>query len=152
MRCGQRLGAGIIDYTQWTAEFMHSCSLRGLMDSYGVARQLYRAVQPILDGFDALICPTTLTNAVRADQKPWTEMEVNGVRMNTDYDWVTTAHFNMLGELPVITVPIGVTADGLPVGIQVITRSFDDAKTFRVATAVEAIARNAWRLPAGSDS
>lgn len=136
----KRHGDQLCDYTRWTAEFMETCSLRDLMGSYEAAKRLYREVQPVLDSFDALMCPVVLTNAVSAAQKPWTEMQVNGVRVNSDYDWVATAQFNMLGELPVLTVPVGLDADGMPVGVQVIARSFDDARVFKVAAAIEASA------------
>ncbi|QYX56005.1 amidase [Roseovarius sp. SCSIO 43702] len=135
-----RHGDELCDYTRWTAELMKSCSLRDLTDSYDMARQLYRAVEPVLARYDALICPVVLTNRVRADQMPWTEMRVNGVCLNSDYDWVTTAHFNMLGELPSLSVPVGFDADGMPVGVQVVARSFDDARAFRVAAAIEHVA------------
>ncbi|HEY9037458.1 MAG TPA: amidase [Roseovarius sp.] len=135
----------LCDYTKWTAELMKSCSLRDLMGSFDAAKRLYREVQPVLDAFDALICPVVLTNAVGAEQMPWTAMQVNGACLNSDYDWVATAHFNMLGELPVLTVPIGLDAGGMPVGLQVIARSFDDAKAFKVAAAIEGIVGNGWR-------
>ncbi|WP_324752322.1 amidase [Roseovarius sp. Pro17] len=137
-------GDQLCDYTRWTAEFMKSCSLRDLMGSYDVAKRLYRTMQPVLDHYDALICPVVLTNNVSADQKPWTEMQVNGVRLNSDYDWVATAHFNMLGELPALSVPIGLDADGMPVGLQVIARSFDDTRAFKVAAAIESIVGSRW--------
>lgn len=135
----QRHGGLLCDYTRWTAEFMTSCSLRGLANSVDVAKRLYRAVQPVLDTFDALICPVVLTNDVRAEQMPWTAMRVNGVELNSDYDWVTTAHFNMLGELPALSVPIGFDADSMPIGVQIVARSFDDLRAFRVAAAIESI-------------
>ncbi len=139
-------GDQLCDYTRWTAEFMKSCSLRDLMGSFDAAKRLYREVQPVLDSYDALICPVVLTNNVGAEQRPWTQMSVSGIGLNTDYDWVTTAHFNMLGELPVLTVPIGLDTDGMPVGVQVIARSFDDMRAFKVAAAIEGIVGNGWRL------
>jgi Asp-tRNA(Asn)/Glu-tRNA(Gln) amidotransferase A subunit family amidase len=143
----QAHGDLLCDYTRWTAEFMTSCSLRDLMNSYDVAKRLYRAVQPVLDTCDALICPVVLTNDVRAEQMPWTKMRVNGVHLNSDYDWVSTAHFNMLGELPALSVPIGFDTDGMPVGVQIIARSFDDLRAFRVAAAIESITEIGYRSP-----
>jgi len=37
-----------------------------------------------------------------------------------------------------VTVPCGATASGLPVGMQVLARHFDESTAFRVARAVEA--------------
>ncbi|HEU4366924.1 MAG TPA: amidase [Methylomirabilota bacterium] len=47
-----------------------------------------------------------------------------------------TRPFNVLG-LPVIAVPCGVSADGRPLGLQVVGRPFDEATVLRLAHAVE---------------
>jgi Asp-tRNA(Asn)/Glu-tRNA(Gln) amidotransferase A subunit family amidase len=45
--------------------------------------------------------------------------------------------FNMLGRLPVLAVPAGVAENDLPVGIQIVGRSYDDTRVFQVASALE---------------
>lgn len=129
----------LCNYTKWTADFVKSRKLADLTGSIDTAKSLYRALSPILETCDAVICPTVLTNNVRAEQMPWITSTINGVSLNTDYDWVTTAHFNMLGEVPALAVPIGLDEDGLPVGVQVVARSYDDVRAFGVAAAVEAV-------------
>jgi aspartyl-tRNA(Asn)/glutamyl-tRNA(Gln) amidotransferase subunit A len=52
-----------------------------------------------------------------------------------------TRPFNALG-LPVVAVPCGVTADGRPLGLQIVGRPFDEATVLRVAYAHEAA--TAW--------
>ena len=49
---------------------------------------------------------------------------------------VFTVTVNMAG-LPGIAVPAGVTGDGLPLGLQLIGRPFDEAMLFRTAQAIE---------------
>jgi aspartyl-tRNA(Asn)/glutamyl-tRNA(Gln) amidotransferase subunit A len=44
--------------------------------------------------------------------------------------------FNVLG-LPAISVPCGFTASGLPIGLQIVGRAFDEAGILRVAQAYE---------------
>jgi Asp-tRNA(Asn)/Glu-tRNA(Gln) amidotransferase A subunit family amidase len=54
--------------------------------------------------------------------------------------------FNALG-LPAISVPCGITAAGLPIGLQIAGHAFDEATVLRVAAAYEA-ATDWRRIPA----
>ena len=42
-----------------------------------------------------------------------------------------------LAGIPCMSVPCGVTRDGLPVGMQILTRHFDETTMFRLADAFE---------------
>lgn len=129
--------ADVCGYILSAARVAASCPPSIYSDAAAVARQLYTAVSGILEDYDALICPVVLTNRIGAEQMPWQTNFVNGTTLDSDYDWVVTPHFNMLGQLPAMSVPIGVDEDGIPVGIQIVTRSFDDARAFQVAVEVE---------------
>jgi aspartyl-tRNA(Asn)/glutamyl-tRNA(Gln) amidotransferase subunit A len=52
---------------------------------------------------------------------------------------VFTVPANMAG-IPGISVPAGLDKAGLPLGLQVLTRPFDEATGFAVAAAIEAAA------------
>lgn len=52
------------------------------------------------------------------------------------FDWVYTAIFNVL-ELPVTQVPLGLNAEGLPLGIQVVAKQGNDHLTIAVALELE---------------
>jgi len=58
-----------------------------------------------------------------------------------------TFPFNLTGH-PAISVPCGFTAEGLPVGLQIVGRWHADALVFRAAAAFEALAPWAQRRPA----
>ncbi len=55
------------------------------------------------------------------------------------YSWVPyTPPFNLTGQ-PAASVPCGFTRDGLPVGLHIVGRRFDDASVLRAAAAFERI-------------
>jgi aspartyl-tRNA(Asn)/glutamyl-tRNA(Gln) amidotransferase subunit A len=58
-----------------------------------------------------------------------------------------TAPFNLAG-LPALSIPCGVTTTGLPIGLQIVGRHWDEATLLRVAAAYEA-ARGAMPRPRG---
>jgi aspartyl-tRNA(Asn)/glutamyl-tRNA(Gln) amidotransferase subunit A len=47
-----------------------------------------------------------------------------------------TMLFNMFSRCPVLDVPSGFTASGMPSGIQIVGRPFDDLTVFRVGAAL----------------
>ena len=66
-----------------------------------------------------------------------------GARAPEGYDSIDTADwtpfafpFNLTGQ-PAATVPCGFTSEGLPVGLQIVGRKFDDALVLRAARAFE---------------
>jgi amidase/aspartyl-tRNA(Asn)/glutamyl-tRNA(Gln) amidotransferase subunit A len=52
--------------------------------------------------------------------------------------WCLTYPFNLTGH-PAASVPVGLTPDGLPVGLQVVGRMFRDDRVLAVAAALEEI-------------
>lgn len=80
------------------------------------------------DKFDALISPTAPTTAFKIGAKTASPVEM----YMSD---VLTIPANLAG-LPAISVPVGL-AEGLPVGLQVMAKHFDEATVLRVAAAVE---------------
>ena len=42
-----------------------------------------------------------------------------------------------LAGIPCMSVPCGLTSEGLPVGLQILTRHFDETTMFRIADAYE---------------
>jgi aspartyl-tRNA(Asn)/glutamyl-tRNA(Gln) amidotransferase subunit A len=53
------------------------------------------------------------------------------------YGWLPyTYPFNLTGQ-PAASVPCGFTHDGLPIGLQIVGRRFDDVTVLRAAAAFE---------------
>jgi amidase len=74
--------------------------------------------------------------------------EVDGVRMTNYLDWMKSTYRITPTFCPAISVPAGFTADGLPVGIQMIGRYRDDWGLLQFAHAFERATGFGLRRPA----
>jgi len=114
------------------------------------AHQMYQTLGPVLATHDVLVCPTLNLPAVAADHDPFDpDFHVAGQRVDGEWGWVMTHQFNILHNCPVMSVPSGKASTGVPTGIQIVARSFDDARVFAVAAAFEAAVGDWFRDPAG---
>jgi aspartyl-tRNA(Asn)/glutamyl-tRNA(Gln) amidotransferase subunit A len=93
---------------------------------------------------DALITPGAISVAPRLDDM----LSVIGDR---GYPWAdvisrTTFIFNVTG-LPALSIPAGLNREGLPVGIQVVARPFDEATCLRVGHAFQQLTDHHLAVP-----
>ena len=94
-------------------------------------------------GFDAIVMPTMLTPYVAADWFSSQEkafVTVNGKKVESRMGFFTTWMWNLLGRHPVVNVPNGMTAENIPLGMQIISNTFDDLKAFQLALAWSRVA------------
>jgi Asp-tRNA(Asn)/Glu-tRNA(Gln) amidotransferase A subunit family amidase len=99
-----------------------------------VRTRLYDAIEEALENYDALVCPALATLPLTHEEPPPTEIDgesVSGLPM----DWALSWPLNMTGH-PVLTIPAGI-AKGLPVGIQVVAKRYDERAALSVAAALE---------------
>ena len=108
----------------------------GYYDAYYVKAQKIRTLikrdfeQAYAAGVDAILTPATPSAAFGIGAK----VSADPVEMYLND--VFTVTVNMAG-LPGIAVPGGVSAEGLPLGLQLIGRPFDEETLFAVAAAIE---------------
>ena len=128
----------VTDYTPFFARLSAEVTQAEFHESYYVAGKSWEAFGALLKRYDAFVCPTVATQDMLADMKPWHEgFMVNGKPVDPNGGWVMTILFNMFNRCPVISVPSGFTKIGLPTGIQIVGRTFDDVRVFRIAAALE---------------
>ena len=87
---------------------------------------------------DVLVLPVSQVPPFPADQEFPTE--IDGRPMESYLDWMRSAYLITVTGCPAISVPFGATADGLPIGIQIVARHGADRYLLEVAAAVEALA------------
>jgi len=63
--------------------------------------------------------------------------EIDGVVMETYIDWMRSCYYISTIGNPAISVPAGFTAEGLPVGLQIVGRHHDDFGVLQIARAFE---------------
>ncbi len=104
-----------------------------------VANKMYATLGPTLEKYNVLICPTAALPAVKADfDHSKDKVRVNGKVVNPVLGWAMTTPFNTMSRCPVLSVPSGRAANGVPTGIQIVGRTYCDADVFRAALAYEA--------------
>jgi Asp-tRNA(Asn)/Glu-tRNA(Gln) amidotransferase A subunit family amidase len=100
-------------------------------------RQIYAPLGDLLEEFDALICPTFAVPALPAEYDPGQPVTVNGQVSQDWLDVMMTLPFNIASRCPVMTVPSGLSRDGVPTGLSIVGKTYDDVAVFRIAAAHE---------------
>ena len=133
---GDRMSASL---RTWMAEGRQAMAV-DLQRAQFIRTRLYRQVQVWLQDIDLLVTPTLTRPAIDIGSEPTGDPVIDGVPAPGGYRaaWYPYTHpFNLTGH-PAITGPCGWTADGLPVGLQLVGRWFDDALVLRAAACFEA--------------
>lgn len=99
------------------------------------------AVQDIFDSYDYIVTPTLAASPVKnaSDGTTVGPSQINGVAVDPSIGWCLTYPFNFTGN-PAASVPCGLTADGLPVGLQVVGRRHADRAVLAASAALEDVA------------
>ncbi len=100
-----------------------------LMQAQRLRRQMTERMNRVFDKADALICPNVMIEAPRFDALP--DAMAPGAPMQM-------IQFNVTGH-PALAMPIGLGLGGLPIGLQIAGRGFDEATVLRVGRAIEVL-------------
>jgi amidase len=92
--------------------------------------------------YPVLLCPVAPIPAFRHGDREWT---VEGQTVHYLDAWRYTAWFNLL-QNPGVSVPVTTTDGGLPVGVQVVARPWDELTALDVARVIEQ-SRGPWLPP-----
>jgi Asp-tRNA(Asn)/Glu-tRNA(Gln) amidotransferase A subunit family amidase len=128
-------------FMNWTAA-QPAHSAQSLLDTW-VQRDLLRtAFLAQMRKFPLLLCPVASIPAFRHGERSW---QVEGQTVRYLDAWSYTEWFNLLG-LPAAVVPVGQSPEGLPIGVQIVGRPWQEESVLAVAAALEA-QRGAWPKP-----
>ena len=96
---------------------------------------LYHRMRRFLGTYDVLAIPVTGIAAGAVEEEYPTS--VDGERMEDYVDWLRFSFLSTTTALPSLSMPAGVTAAGLPVGLQLIGPPRGEARLLQVALAIE---------------
>jgi amidase len=97
--------------------------------------ELYHRVRRFMEQYEFMAFPVSQVPPFDVTQAYVTE--VNGVEMGSYIDWMRSCYYISVLGLPAISVPCGFTAEGLPVGLQIVGRFHDDWGVLQLAHAFE---------------
>jgi len=107
-----------------------------LADSYAVF--MSETMQRIFLDYDIFICPTTSTTDIDADFDSTSDkLFIDGKEIDPIKGWFLTYPFNTLSTHPVISIPTGLADTGVPTGIQIVGKPFDEKTMFQTAAMFE---------------
>lgn len=86
-----------------------------------------------LETHRVLVCPVAAIPAFRHGERRW---RIDGREVGYLDAMVYTQWFNLLGN-PVAVVPVGRSSEGLPIGVQVVGRPFEEELVLSVAAVIE---------------
>jgi len=97
--------------------------------------------------YPILLCPPAAIPAFRHGERTWI---IDGSSVHYLDAWSYTEWFNLLGN-PAAVVPVTQSADGLPIGVQIVGRPWEEENVLAVAAEVEK-ASGGWRKPKLAES
>jgi Asp-tRNA(Asn)/Glu-tRNA(Gln) amidotransferase A subunit family amidase len=128
-------------FSGWvTKEPAHSGE--SLLDAW-IQRDVLRAqVFSQMREYPILLCPVAAVPAFRHGERSW---QIDGQTVEYLDAWSYTEWFNLLGT-PAVAVPVGQSAEGLPIGVQIAGLPWQEELVLAVAAGLEAQCSE-WKKP-----
>jgi len=131
----------LVQFLDWTRRDPPLTALRLLQVE--IARDMLRTrVLRQMERYPVLLCPVAPIPAFRHGEREWT---IEGSRVHYLDAWRYTAWFNLL-QNPGVSVPVTTSAEGLPIGVQVVARPWDELAALDIARVIEQ-SRGPWQPP-----
>ncbi|MFN7994970.1 MAG: amidase [Bryobacteraceae bacterium] len=97
--------------------------------------QMWRRFQAFLEKYEYFVLPTTQVPPFEIGE-PYPK-EIAGVKFESYIDWMKSCWYISATGNPAASVPAGFTAEGLPVGLQIVGRDKQDFSVLQLAHAFE---------------
>ena len=119
------------EFNSWVAaETPHSAQT--LLDTW-IERDLVRTeVFKQMEEFSVLLCPVASIPAFRHGEREW---KIDGQTVKYLDAWSYCEWFNLLG-MPAAAVPVSQAAEGLPIGVQIVARPWEEELVLEIANRI----------------
>ena len=129
------------EFSGWVAaEPPHTA--QSLLDMWMQRDELRMCMLRQMREYPILLCPVASIPAFRHGERSW---KVENQEVKYLDAWSYCEWFNLLGN-PAAVVPIGVSPDGLPIGVQIVGRPWEEEMVLEIANVVEEEC-GGWRRP-----
>jgi Asp-tRNA(Asn)/Glu-tRNA(Gln) amidotransferase A subunit family amidase len=120
------------EFLSWaSAEPAHTG--HSLLETWLQRDQLHTRVLSQMQDCPILLCPAAAIPAFRHGERQWM---IEGKTVKYLDAWSYTEWFNVLGN-PAAVVPVGQSTDGLPIGVQIVGRPWEEELVLAIAEEVE---------------
>jgi Asp-tRNA(Asn)/Glu-tRNA(Gln) amidotransferase A subunit family amidase len=111
------------------AEFGQRVTAQEFRDSIRAQGEMYAPLGRLLTRYDALVCP--------AIARTFWPAEGYDAAIDALMKDMMTWPFNVLSRCPVLSVPSGFAGNGVPTGLQIVGRTYDDLAVLRIGANLE---------------
>ena len=111
------------------AELGQRVTPQAFRNSIRAQGEMYAPLGRLLTRYDALVCPTIARSFWPAEG-----FDAGIDRLQKD---MMTWPFNVLSRCPVLSVPSGFASNGVPTGLQIVGRTYDDLAVLRIGANLE---------------
>jgi Asp-tRNA(Asn)/Glu-tRNA(Gln) amidotransferase A subunit family amidase len=120
------------EFNSWvSSEASHTAQT--LLDTW-IERDLVRMqIFEQMEKFPVLLCPVASIPAFRHRERRW---QIDGQTVKYLDAWSYCEWFNLLG-MPAATVPISQSAEGLPIGVQIVARPWEEELVLSISELLE---------------
>ena len=129
----------------WNIEKGLAVTNSELLAAERVRSGLYREMEKFFGEYDLLLCPAVSVPPFPKSQR-YVET-INGQPTQTYIDWIAITFAITMTSCPALSLPIGFTQAGLPVGLQVVGPPRGEAALLRAAHRMEAVFDLVGALP-----
>ena len=127
----------LTSYARRFVEESREIAKEHIVEGFLLEAKIYTPLGELLERFDALVCPTFAVPALPAEHDSGDPVVVNGKLTEDWLEVLMTVPFNIASRCPVLSIPSGRSRDGVPTGLSVVGRTYDDVTALRIAAAHE---------------